>query len=209
MTEPTTVADLLRHVAAQAALKLPATLHERLGTALALVEQAAVVLDDAGRYSVRSEEDPTRLWPVNGVCTCPDATCRAPEGWCKHRLAAALHKRVQALLPPVEETSCRSAPAAPPLPEAPASVNVHLTIHGRQVQLTLRDTGEGRLLVRLDAVLQHFPVPEKPTETPAPSAGRCARHGVPMKENHKDGRSWWSHRTADGSWCKEKGVHHG
>ena len=49
--------------------------------------------------------------------------------------------------------SCRSAPAAPPLPEAPASVNVHLTIHGRQVQLTLRDTGEGRLLVRLDAVL--------------------------------------------------------
>jgi hypothetical protein len=22
-----------------------------------------------------------------------------------------------------------------------------------------------------------------------------------MRQNHKDGRSWWSHKTADG-WCK-------
>ena len=80
MTEQTMVADLLHQVAAHAAAKLPATLHERLGTARALVAQGAVVLDEAGRYSVHSEEDPTRLWPVNGVCTCPDATSRAPGG---------------------------------------------------------------------------------------------------------------------------------
>src|SRR2546428_36537 len=53
------------------------------------------------------------------------------------------------------------------LPEAPASVNVHLELAGRQVQLTLRDSDEGRLLARLDAILQRFPLVVKPTdETP-------------------------------------------
>ena len=204
MIEQTMVAAFLHQVAAHAAAKLPATLHERLGTARALVEQGAVVLDEAGRYSVRSEEDPPRLWPVNGVCICPDATYRAPEGWCKHRLAAALHKRVHTLLPPVEASPEPPLAPTPPLPEAPASMNVHLTIHGRHVQLTLRDTDEGRLLARLDAVLQRFPVPEPPTETPRPPKGWCARHSVQMQENHKDGRTWYSHRTANG-WCKGKG----
>jgi hypothetical protein len=26
---------------------------------------------------------------------------------------------------------------------------------------------------------------------------------VQMQHNHKDGRSWWSHKTAEG-WCKGK-----
>ena len=58
--------------------------------------------------------------------------------------------------------------------------------------------GEGRLLQRLEAVLQRFPLVVKPTdETP-----RCPKHGVVMKLNHgKDGSTWYSHKTADG-WCK-------
>ena len=56
------------------------------------------------------------------------------------------------------------------LPEAPASVNCHLTISGRQVQLTLRDSDEARLLQRLAAVLQQYPVPQ-----PAPQAPTQAR----------------------------------
>jgi hypothetical protein len=102
------------------------------------------------------------------------------------------------------------APAAPPeqtpgnpqgpLPEAPASVNVHLTVSGRQIQLTLRDSDEHRLLARLDAVLQRFPV----EATLADATPQCPRHGVPLKLNTKGGRSWWSHRTADGQWCKGK-----
>ncbi len=61
-----------------------------------------------------------------------------------------------------------------------------------------RDSDEGRLLQRLEAVLQRFPLVVKPTdETPS-----CPKHGVMMKLNHgKDGSTWHSHKTADG-WCK-------
>jgi hypothetical protein len=51
------------------------------------------------------------------------------------------------------------APAPTPLPEAPASVNCHITLEGRQVQLTLRDTDETRLLERLAALLKQYPPP--------------------------------------------------
>ena len=34
-----------------------------------------------------------------------------------------------------------------------------------------------------------------------PVSGFCAVHNVEMKLNDKNGRQWWSHRTADG-WCK-------
>jgi len=85
------------------------------------------------------------------------------------------------------------------LPEAPASVNVHLEFSGRQVQLTLRDSDEGRLLQRLEAVLQRFPLVLKPTdETP-----QCPTHG-PLKQSTK-GQGWYCpHKLADGSWCKAK-----
>ena len=80
-------------------------------------------------------------------------------------------------------------------------MNVHLELAGHQVQLTLRDSDEGRLLVRLDAILQRFPLVVKPTDTPARPDGWCSKHGVQMTQNHKEGRTWYSHKTADG-WCK-------
>ena len=98
-------------------------------------------------------------------------------------------------------------PAPQPLPEAPASVNVHLMIDGRQVQLTLRDRDEARLLQRLSVVLTQYPAPAKPPASQAPQGqaeGWCAVHNVPMRENEKDGRSWYSHKTDQG-WCKGKG----
>ena len=91
-----------------------------------------------------------------------------------------------------------------PLPEAPCSVNCHIMIAGRQVQLTLRDTDEGRLLERLGAVLALYPVPQPPTRG-QPSQGHdkswCTVHDVAMQQTTKDGRSWWSHMSANG-WCK-------
>src|SRR5215831_11755892 len=95
-------------------------------------------------------------------------------------------------------------PTAAPLPEAPASVNVHLELAGRQVQLTLRDSDEGRLLARLEAILQRFPLVVKPTDTQAISAeGWCPKHGIQMQQQHKSGRTWYSHWTEAG-WCKGK-----
>jgi hypothetical protein len=98
-------------------------------------------------------------------------------------------------------------PQAPALPEAPASVNVRLTISGREVQLTLRDTDEARLLARLQDVLQQYPVEAaRPAQEPGPEGPRwCPKHGDKMTLNQKEGRSWWSHKTAEG-WCKGKGV---
>jgi hypothetical protein len=101
-------------------------------------------------------------------------------------------------------TFSQPAPAAPPAPtplyEAPCSINVDLELHGRQVRLTLRDSDEGRLLARLSALLERFPV----SAPAAPQAqGWCHTHGVQMRQTTKEGRSWWSHRTADG-WCKGK-----
>jgi hypothetical protein len=122
---------------------------------------------------------------------------------CKHRLAKALYRRANEVMhEPQPQPSTVLADAPAPLPEAPASVNVHLTVSGRQIQLTLRDSDESRLLARLETILQRFPLVVTPTDTPARPDGWCARHGAAMKLNHgKDGRQWYSHKTADG-WCK-------
>src|SRR5262245_24202524 len=94
--------------------------------------------------------------------------------------------------------------ASTALPEAPASVNCHILLEGRQIQLTLRDTDETRLLQRLAAVLQQYPLPAPPATQDRPQGqGWCSTHNVQMKLNHgQDGRSWYSHRTDDGRWCK-------
>ena len=88
------------------------------------------------------------------------------------------------------------------LPEAPASVNVYVEISGRKVQVTLRDTDETRLLARLDALLQRFPVEE--ATAGAPPEGWCTTHGVQMTQHHNAKGSWWSHKLADGTWCRGK-----
>jgi hypothetical protein len=98
------------------------------------------------------------------------------------------------------------------LPEAPASVNCHILLEGRQVQVTLRDTDETRLLARLATLLQQYPVAEPPT--PPPTQGTvepvpdenpyCQLHKVPLKKFTKDGKTWHSHKTPNGSWCRGK-----
>ena len=97
-------------------------------------------------------------------------------------------------------------------------MNVRLTIGGREVQLTLRDTDEARLLARLEEVLQRFPQPQAPAPpastgqlTPQqynamtmhrPITGVCPIHQRNMRKNEKNGRTWWSHQLEDGQWCK-------
>jgi hypothetical protein len=191
--------DAVNQVSALAQAKLPESLHGRIQRATALVLSGGVfVEDDGSTVQIRCTNG---FYTVNGHCPCPDAQ-RAQDGYCKHRLAKALYRRAsEMLLEPPPQPNTVLDDAAAPLPEAPASVNVHLTVGGRQVQLTLRDSDESRLLARLDAVLQRFPLVVQPTDTQARPEGWCATHGVAMKRNHKDGRSWWSHKTADG-WCK-------
>jgi hypothetical protein len=101
----------------------------------------------------------------------------------------------------------------PACPEAASSVNLYLTIGGYKAQLTLRDMDEERLLTRLEAILKRFPAPEAPqksaaAEQPATPEGWCRRHDLQMdlqtsKDPNRPGQ-WWSHRLADGTWCKGK-----
>jgi hypothetical protein len=92
----------------------------------------------------------------------------------------------------------------PALPEAPASVNCYVTLAGRKVQVTLRDSDEQRLLERLETLLQRFPAEAEPAGEPTQPEGWCRKHGAQMKLNHgKDGSTWYSHKTTDG-WCKGK-----
>jgi hypothetical protein len=206
-----------RQAVAEIAAKAKETLPEcngRVDKAVAMVLNGDVELLEGGKAKVASQSNGTTVYHVvNGECTCKDFP-RAPSGWCKHRIAAGLAKRVAARVraqldapangqattasPP---TPVQASPAVPasPLPEAPASVNVHIELAGRQVQLTLRDSDEGRLLARLAAVLQRFPVATKPDDT----TPQCPTHG-PMKPSTK-GKGWYCPvKLADGSWCKSK-----
>jgi len=251
MTTSTLIPDravfrrLVAEMADKAKAKLPAC-NGRVESAVKLVLAGDVEGQEPdGTWRVGSCTDPLTTHRVSGTsCSCDDSQYgRAPQGYCKHVLAVMIHLRVQALLPPPvawpedEELAPESTPAVhpvstsalavAPLPEAPASVNVRLTIAGREVQWTLRDTDEGRLAVRLEELLQRYPAPQAASQPrqaaspePAPLTpqqhnalaqhqavtGWCKVHNVEMKLNQgKDGRTWYSHfDEAAGRWCKGK-----
>ena len=218
-TARTQYRELVAQVAERARAILPAAVNGRVEKAVALVLLGEVHPQADGTITVGSCTDPAKVYHLVGTsCDCADYP-RAPESWCKHRIAAGIAKRVQELLPqsPGVETG---APVAP-LGEAPCSVNVHVTIAGRQVQVTLRGTDEAEVLQRLEALLARYPVPQAPAQSNGqvqplspqqhnamaqhrPGTGFCAVHNCEMKLNHgKDGRTWHSHfDEAAGTWCK-------
>ena len=72
---------------------------------------------------------------------------------------------------------------------------------GREVQVTLRDSDEGRLMARMTVLLRQYPTTQPTSVEPSHT---CPKHGVAMKLNHgKNGSTWYSHKTADG-WCTGK-----
>ena len=70
-----------------------------LARAAALARSGAVNLLPFGRVEVRSQAPPEHTYTVNGSCSCPDAH-RAPNGHCKHLLAAWIVRRVHSLETP-------------------------------------------------------------------------------------------------------------
>jgi hypothetical protein len=183
----------------------------RIDKAVALVLNGFVEIVD-GQCRVASQTNGKTIYhQVNGTCTCQDFTQeKAPNGFCKHRLAHGLYRRAMELVQ-AQEPVVAAQPAATaetvhvPVQhtEAPASVNFHTTLAGRQIQITLRDTDETRLLARLEALLQRFPVVEEPKEH-AQKEGWCSKHNVQMKLNHGKKGSWWSHKLPNGQWCNKK-----
>jgi hypothetical protein len=206
---------LLATLAAKTQAKIPA-LNGRVEKALRLALAGDVELHADGTATVYSSSDPTRRYAIiEGTCTCRDYE-QAPQHLCQHRLSAGLVRRTQALLPQDPAPDAVGSTDTTPLPdvvvasnnnvllpEAPASVNVRVMMAGREVQWTLRDHDEARLATRLEVLLARYPVVQPPAQASSQSEGWCSKHNCAMQEQHKDGRTWRSHRTAEG-WCKGK-----
>ena len=218
-----------RAAVAAIAAKAKETLPEcngRVDKAVAIVLNGDVELLDGGQAKVGSQSHgTTQYFVVNGTCECKDFP-KAPSGWCKHRIAAGLAKRVAARVrteldapatgqaaPASASPAGQAAPASTstPLPEAPASVNCYVTMAGRQCQLTLRDTDETRLLQRLAVVLAQYPIAPACTPPPAPPAPvvegppPCALHGTTLKASTKATGTWYCPvKGDDGKYCQTR-----
>jgi hypothetical protein len=218
-----------RAAVAAIAAKAKETLPEcngRVDKAVAIVLAGDVELLDGGKAKVASQSNgQTTYFVVNGTCECRDFP-KGSSGWCKHRIAAGLAKRVAARVraqldapatgqaaPASASTAGQASPASTstPLPEAPASVNVRLMIDGRDCQVTLRDTDETRLLQRLAVVLAQYPIAQACTPPPAPPAPvvdgppPCAIHGTTLKASTKATGTWYCPvKGDDGKYCQTR-----
>ena len=105
--------------------------------------------------------------------------------------------------------------------EAPASWNTkYLDPSGFECQITLRDTSGANLLKKASAALLALvnagctPVAYKPAANgngngkaqEQPDMMVCELHNAEMKKHEKDGQAWYSHKLADGTYCKGKAT---
>src|SRR5262245_2345042 len=81
--------DAVQAVADTARVVLPEA-NGRIERAVAIVLSGDITFLPEGKAQVASQSNGTTEYAVcNGTCECPDYP-RAPQGWCKHRLAVAL-----------------------------------------------------------------------------------------------------------------------
>ena len=108
-------------------------------------------------------------------------------------------------------------PKAQNFAEAPASWNVRYTLGGYDCQLTLRGDNGSEVLIKATAALKWLtdnganPTPSHNGNgdghtTDQPDMKVCELHNAEMKLHTKDGASWYSHKLADGIYCKGKAT---
>jgi hypothetical protein len=219
---PTTDRTAWREAVAEIADKAKAKLPEcngRVDKAVTIVLNGEVELLPDGTAKVASQSNgATTYHVVNGECSCKDFT-KAPHQLCKHRLSAAIARRAQELTrakldtpatgqaePPSQPPSAQPAAPTAPLPEAPVSITLKATLHGHEVLVTLRGVDFASVKAQVEQASEWLRVQapaQPPTQSTEQPEGWCSKHSVQMRQNHKNGRSWWSHKTTDG-WCKGK-----
>jgi hypothetical protein len=205
-------------VAAKAYEKLPEC-NDRIDSAVKIVLAGKVELLPGGTVQVTSQITGTTAYRVvNGECSCTDYL-KAPHQFCTHRLSAAIARRAQELTtakldapatnqaePPSQPTSAQPDAPTAPLPEAPVSITLKAALHGHEVLVTLRGVDFASVKTQVEQASEWLKV-QAPAQPPTQSAehptGWCSKHGVQMTQQHKNGRSWWSHHTTEG-WCKGK-----
>jgi len=191
-------------IANKARTKLPEC-SGRVKSAVKIVLAGDVELLPDGTARVASQSSGTTTYHIiNGRCDCRDYE-KAPHQFCKHRLSAAIARRAQELIKAkltdtngqVKAVQSQPAPTVP-LPEAPVSITLKASLHGHEVMVTLRGVDFASVKAQVEDASQWL---QAQSGQAADTTPQCPKHGVPLKLNHKDGRSWWSHRTAEG-WCK-------
>jgi hypothetical protein len=97
-------------------------------------------------------------------------------------------------------------PPAVPCPEALFSCTLEGAIDGHRTLLTARGMTAAEFTANLQAIrgLLDAPPAAASTESAAPIKDWCAVHQTRMYVNQKEGRSWYSHRTPEGTFCKGK-----
>lgn len=109
--------------------------------------------------------------------------------------------------------------------EAPASWNTrYISPEGFECQLTLRAESGSELLEKVNGAISHLLLSDcqpysfrggypKNNQTKKSNGNGsqqnnnpswCPIHQTEMKQWERDGRSWYSHKTSDGGWCKGK-----
>src|SRR4030095_960015 len=93
---------LVAEVAARAKARLPEAVNGRIESAVKLVLVQDVPPQDDGRILRGSSTHSLKASRLVGPpCECQDFTRgQTPDGWCQHRIAAGMQKRVGELLPP-------------------------------------------------------------------------------------------------------------
>jgi hypothetical protein len=102
-----------------------------------------------------------------------------------------------------------ATPAPQPLREAAFSLTLKGTLGGQEALLTARGQSPEEFRRNLEAIrglldpVQTQPATLSPDNTTFQGQGEgwCSKHGLHMKLNQKEGRSWFSHQV-DGQWCK-------
>jgi hypothetical protein len=193
-------------IAEKAKAKLPEC-NGRVDKAVTLVLNGDAELLPDGTAKVASQSNGTTEYVVcNGTCECKDFA-KAPHGFCKHRLSAAIARRAQELTKATLDTLATSQPPpaqpdAPtaPLPEAPVSITLKATLHGHEVLVTLRGVDFASVKAHVEDASQWLQAQSEHTADDTP---QCPTHGA-MKPSTK-GKGWYCpHKRADGSWCKSK-----
>jgi hypothetical protein len=216
--------EAVADIADKARAKLPEC-NGRVDSAVKIVLAGDVELLSDSTAKVASQSNGTTAYHVvNGHCDCRDYE-KAPHNLCKHRLSAAIARRAQELTKAkladtkgqAETLSQPAHPAAPtaPLPEAPVSITLKATLHGHEVMVTLRGVDFASVKAQVEQASQWLSVQapaQPPTQPPAQGKTQsahedspyCHAHNAVLKRYERNGQVWYSHKLANGQWCRGK-----
>src|SRR5215510_11447154 len=87
-----------------------------------------------GKYRIASQQDGKTVYHLaNGSCTCQDFTSGKAQGWCKHKLAGNIYRKAMEMIKAQEPSDASHALRVATHNEAPCSVNVRLSLGGREI----------------------------------------------------------------------------